>query len=168
MTVAVLVNAHALNSAQNIVCSGIQDALEQEKTQGPEIDLSLITVDDTNTFSVEESIRDIFMNEKLPDIIMCLNELSTTCVYQAVVDYNCVGEVAILGYYDTDTILKAIERNVINATISIDTEQMGAFCVDALREYYRYGYTSQYFTADVTIIDQNNVGEYLEEQEEAE
>lgn len=82
MTVAVLVNAHALNSAQNIVCSGIQDALEQEKIWGPEIELSLITVDDTNTFSVEESIRDIFMNEKLPDIIICLNELSTTCVYQ--------------------------------------------------------------------------------------
>ena len=108
------------------------------------------------------------MEKKLPDIIICLNELNTTCVYQAVVDYNCVGEVSILGYYDTDTILKAIERNVINATISIDTEQMGAFCVDALREYYRYGYTSQYFTADVTIIDQNNVGEYLTEQEETE
>lgn len=168
LDVAVLVNVHALNSAQSIVCSGIQDTLEQEKQQGPEIELSLITVDDTNTFSVEESIRDIFMEKKLPDIIICLNELNTTCVYQAVVDYNCVGEVSILGYYDTDTILKAIERNVINATISIDTEQMGAFCVDALREYYRYGYTSQYFTADVTIIDQNNVGEYLTEQEETE
>lgn len=168
LDVAVLVNVHALNSTQNIVCSGIQDTLEQEKQQGPEIELSLITVDDTNTFSVEESIRDIFMEKKLPDIIICLNELNTTCVYQAVVDYNCVGEVSILGYYDTDTILKAIERNVINATISIDTEQMGAFCVDALREYYRYGYTSQYFTADVTIIDQNNVGEYLTEQEETE
>ena len=168
LDVAVLVNAHALNSAQNIVCSGIQYALEQEKLQGPEIELSLVTVDDTNTFSVEESIRDIFMEKKLPDIIICLNELNTTCVYQAVVDYNCVGEVSILGYYDTDTILKAIERNVIYATISIDTEQMGAFCVDALREYYRYGYTSQYFTADVTIIDQNNVGEYLIEQKEAE
>ena len=168
LDVAVLVNAHALNSAQNIVCSGIQDALEQEKLQGPEIERSLVTVDDTNTFSVEESIRDIFIEKKLPDIIICLNELNTTCVYQAVVDYNCVGEVSILGYYDTDTILKAIERNVIYATISIDTEQMGAFCVDALREYYRYGYTSQYFTADVTIIDQNNVGEYLIEQKEAE
>lgn len=168
LTVAVLVNAHALNSAQSIVCSGIQDALVQEKIEGPEIELSLITVDDTNTFSVEESIRDIFMDQKLPDIIICLNELSTTCVYQAVVDYNCVGEVAILGYYDTDTILKAIERNVINATISIDTEQMGAFCVDALREYYQYGYTSQYFTADVTIIDQSNISGYLTEQEETE
>ena len=101
-------------------------------------------------------------------IIICLNELSTTCVYQAVVDYNCVGEIAILGYYDTDTILKAIERNVITATISIDTEQMGAFCVDALQEYYNYGYTSQYFTADVTVIDQSNVEEYLGKQEEAE
>ena len=168
LKVAVLVNAYALNSAQNIVCSGIQDALEQEKLQGPEIQLSLITVDDTNAFSVEESIRDIFMDQTLPDVIICLNELNTTCVYQAVVDYNCVGEIAILGYYDTDTILKAIDRNVINATISINTEQMGAFCVDALQEYYKYGNTSQYFTADVTVIDQNNVKEYLQEQEETE
>ncbi len=60
LKVAVLMNAHALNSTQNIVCSGIQDALEQEKLQGSEIQMSLITVDDTNTFSVEESIRDIF------------------------------------------------------------------------------------------------------------
>ena len=53
LKVAVLMNAHALNSTQNIVCSGIQDALEQEKLQGSEIQMSLITVDDTNTFSVE-------------------------------------------------------------------------------------------------------------------
>ena len=31
LKVAVLMNAHALNSAQNIVCSGIQDALDQVK-----------------------------------------------------------------------------------------------------------------------------------------
>ena len=45
---------------------------------------------------------------------------------------------------------------------------MGAFCVDALQEYYNYGYTSQYFTADVTVIDQSYVEEYLGNQEEAE
>ena len=38
----------------------------------------------------------------------------------------------------------------------------------ALQEYYNYGYTSQYFTADVTVIDQSNVEEYLGKQEEAE
>ena len=168
INVAVLVNAYAHDSGQNILCSGIQDAIVQEKTGEREIALSLISIDNTNSFSVEESIRDIFMEEELPDIIVCLNELNTTCVYQAVVDYNKVGEIAILGYYDSDTIINAIDRNVINATISIDTNQMGSFCIDALTEYYEYGNTSQYFTADVTLIDKSNVSAYLEGGEEDE
>lgn len=168
MQVAVLVNAYAMNSDQNIIGSGLQDAIEQEKTKNIDYTISFITVDDTNTFSVEESIRDIFMEEKLPDIIICLNELNTTCVYQAVVDYNQVGQVAILGYYDSDTILSAIDRKVVNATISVDTAQMGSFCVDALTEYYELGYTSQYFTADITLIDKNNVTLYLKGGEEDE
>ena len=166
--VAVLVNVYALDSGQNIFCSGIQDAIDQEKTEETEIEISLISVDDTNAFSVEESIRDIFMEEELPDIIVCLNELNTTCVYQAVVDYNKVGQIAILGYFDSDTIINAIDRNVINATISIDTGQMGRFCVDALTEYYEFGNTSQYFTADVTLIDKSNVSGYLEGGDEDE
>ena len=166
--VAVLTNAYTMNSGQNIIYSGIQDAIEQEKTGETKFSVSYITVDDTNTFSVEESIRDIFMEERLPDIIICLNELNTTCVYQAVVDYNQVGQISILGYYDSDTIINAIDRNVVNATISIDTEQMGGFCVEALTEYYLLGNTSQYFTADVTLIDKSNVAQYLEGGDEDE
>lgn len=166
--VAVLMNAYTMNSGQNIICSGIQDAIEQEKTGETEFSVSYITVDDTNTFAVEESIRDIFMEERLPDVIICLNELNTTCVYQAVVDYNQVGRISILGYYDSDTIINAIDRDVVNATISIDTEQMGGFCVDALTEYYLFGNTSQYFTADVTLIDKSNVAQYLEDGDENE
>ncbi|MGN0376662.1 MAG: sugar ABC transporter substrate-binding protein [Suilimivivens sp.] len=159
--VMVLVNAYAQDSGQNILCSGIQETIENEKQKGTEIEISLVSIDDTNAFSVEESIRDIFMEEHLPDIIICLNELYTTCVYQAVVDYNKVGQVNILGYYDSDTILKAIERNVIYSTISIDTNQMGRFCVKALTEYNNYGNTSQYFIADIALINKENVGLYL-------
>lgn len=166
--VAIVMNAYAMDTGQNIISSGIQDAIEQEKTEATDFSVSYITVDDTNTFSVEESIRDIFMEERLPDIIICLNELNTTCVYQAVVDYNRVGQISILGYYDSDTIINAIDRNVVNATISIDTEQMGGFCVEALTEYYLLGNTSQYFTADVTLIDKSNVAQYLEGGDEDE
>lgn len=160
--VTVLVNAYALDSGQNIICSGIQDTLDRAKEEGKEIEMTLVSVDDTNAFSVEESIRDIFMEEELPDIIICLNELNTTCVYQAVVDYNKVGEVSILGYYDSETIIHAIDRNVIYATVSIDTGQMGKYCVDALSEYHELGYTSQYFTADIELIKKSNVHKYLE------
>lgn len=165
--VAVLVNAYAQDLDQNILCSGIQETIEQERSEDMEIELSLLSVDDTNAFSVEESIRDIFMEQETPDIMICLNELTTTCVYQAVVDYNKVGEVSILGYYDSDTIINAIDRNVIYATVAVDTEQMGGFCIDALQEYYELGYTSQYFTADIRLVSKDNVAEYLKRGENA-
>lgn len=163
--VMVLVNTYALDSGQNILYSGIQETIEKEKQEGTEIELSLVSVDDSNAFAVEESIRDIFMEEELPDIIVCLNELNTICVYQAVVDYNKVGQVNILGYYDSDTIIKAIDRNVIYATISIDTMQMGKYCVEALTEYNTFGNTSQYFIADIELINKGNVALYLEGDE---
>lgn len=159
--ITVLVNAHTLDSRQNILCSGIQETIENEKSGNLDIELSLVSIDDTNAFSVEESIRDIFMNKDLPDIIICLNELNTTCVYQAVVDYNKVGQIHILGYYDSDTILKAIDRNVIYATITLDAAQMGKYCVEALTEYNTYGNTSQYFITDIELIDKDNVADYL-------
>ncbi len=161
LKVTVLVDAYAQDSGQNILCSGIQETIEMEKDEETQIEMTLVSVDETNAFSVEESIRDIFMTSDIPDIIVCLNELTTTCVYQTVVDYNRVGQVDILGYYDSDTILKAIDRNVIYATISIDTMQVGKFCIDAILEYHELGYTSQYFTADITLIDKNNVSQYL-------
>ena len=165
--IAVLVNAYAQDLDQNILCSGIQEMIEQAADKEVGVELTLMPIDDTNAFSVEESIRDIFMEQEIPDIIVCLNELNTTCVYQAVVDYNKVGQVSILGYYDSETIINAIDRNVIYSTISIDAQQMGQFCIDALQEYHELGYTSQYFTTDVTIINRQNVEQYLRKEDEA-
>lgn len=162
--VTLLVNAYAKGLDQNILYSGIQEAIEQERGDMV-IELSLQSVDDTNDFSVEESIRDIFMEGDIPDVLICLNELNTTCAYQAVVDYNRVGTVSILGHYISDTILNAIDRNVIYATIDIDTAQMGSFCIDALQEYHELGYTSQYFTADISLVSKDNVDAYLKREE---
>lgn len=165
--VTVLVSAYAQGLDQNILCSGIQETIEQERGENLEIEIVLLSVDDTNAFSAEESIRDIFMEKEIPDIIICLNELNTTCVYQAVVDYNKVGQVNILGYYDSDTIINAIDRDVIYATVSIDTAQMGGFCINALQEYHDLGYTSQYFTADIRLIQKDDVEEYLKKGDSA-
>lgn len=162
--VTLLVNSYANSMDQNILYSGIQETIEQERGETA-VELSLQSVDDTNAFSVEESVRDIFMSGDIPDILICLNELNTTCAYQAVVDFNKVGTVSILGHYVSDTILNAIDRNVIYATVDIDTAQMGAFCIDALQEYHDLGYTSQYFTADISLITRANVDEYLQREE---
>ena len=99
--------------------------------------------------------------DKLPDIIICLNEINTTCVYQAVVDYNKVGVINIIGYYDSQTILKAIERNVIYATVSVDAKALGEYCIEALTEYNQMGHVSNYYSVDTAVIHADNVREYL-------
>ena len=159
--VAVLVDADSRDASQNIIYTGMQDTVEKEKAKGVKTEFSLAAVDNTNAFSVEESIRDLFMSGELPDVIVCLDERNTTCVYQELVDHNKVGEVAILGYYKSDTILQGIDRNVINATLSIETGQMGRYCVDALWEYGQSGTTNQYFAVDVELINKENVAQYM-------
>ncbi len=165
MQIAVLVNTDSQDSGQNIIISGLQETLEQENATNSEFSISIVPIDNTNTFSVEESIRDIFLNESIPDVIVCLNELNTVCAYQAVVDFNKVGDVNILGYYNSEAIVSAIEKDVVYATISIDTQQMGQYCIEALSDYYDYGNTSEYFTADITLINKGNVAEYLQKEE---
>ncbi|WP_026498691.1 substrate-binding domain-containing protein [Butyrivibrio sp. WCD2001] len=162
--VAVLVNTDTRDSGQNIIISALQETLEQENATDSEFSIFLVPVDNKNIFSVEESIRDIFMNDDIPDVIVCLNELNTVCAYQAVVDFNKVGDVNILGYYNSEEIMTAISKNIVYATISIDTEQMGRYCIDALSDYYHFGNTSQYFTADVTLINNQNVDAFMKRE----
>lgn len=165
LEIAVLVNAGVGDSGQNIIISAIQDCLRQVNITDSEYNISTVTIDNTNAFSVEESIRDIFLMENVPDVILCLNELDTVCAYQAVVDFNKVGRVNILGYYDSDAIVNAVDRGVLYATVSIDTRQLGEYSVKALNDYYEYGNTSQYYTADITLISQDNVADFLKKED---
>ena len=164
--VTVLLDAGSEDSGQNVLAAAIQDTIEKDIPEAAgrhqPIVISLEAVDASNNFSVEESVRRLFVSgrENIPDIVVCLNENDTNSVYQAVVDYNEVGTVNILGYYDSDAILKGIERDVISATLSIDTDQMGRYCIDALTEYYEIGNTSQYFAADSYVINKSNVSKY--------
>ena len=73
---------------------------------------------------------------------------------------------AIIGYYPSKAILNAIKRDVVPATFEIDTKQMGIKCIDALLEYDKMGYVSEFNSVDLYLINQNNVQEYLESEED--
>ena len=148
--VAVLVNGYTEASGQNILCMGIQETVEAGVLQGytgdRKVDISLVQIDDSNAFSTQEGVRELVFGPDAynPDII--------------------VGVITVLGYHDSPAILNAIDRSVIEATISIDTEQLGSSCVEALSEYIEYGLTSQYITADSLLIDSLNVSKYLKKE----
>lgn len=161
MNVMVLVDANVEGTAQNIMYTGIQEAIENENTNAKKIHIEAKALNSQGAFAAEEAIRDIFMSgDSLPDVMICLNEINTTCAYQAVVDYNKVGVVNIIGYYDSMTILNAIKRDVIYATVTVDASEVGSNCVQALLEYNETGNVSSYFSVDTTVIDANNVENY--------
>ncbi|MCR5116620.1 MAG: substrate-binding domain-containing protein [Lachnospiraceae bacterium] len=166
--ISVLVDANTEDPGQNVLYTAISETLEKDylnhSFSHKPAEVSVYPVDSTNSFSVEESVRNLLMDQEngLPDIVVCLNEIETTSMYQAVVDYNEVGRVNILGFYDSASILKGIGRNVIYATISVDIDEIGTACIDALTEYYELGNTSEYSTADITVVTKESLDLYKE------
>lgn len=155
------------DNGQNLLVSGIREEIAKSYILRNRIELETYVVDDFGSFAAEESIRDIFMGkDEAPDILICLSELYTTCAYQAVIDYNKVGVTNIIGYYDSETILNGIDKEIIYSTVSMDAEQMGYYSATALSEYLDMGYASEYFTVDTYVINKNNVQKYLGGQNE--
>lgn len=163
--VYVLMDADIADLSQDIVVSGIRDAVNTVSQGKFDYVIEGVAIDSQDAFGSEEAIRDIFLDEKnLPDVMICLNSVFTKCAFQAAVDYNKVGKLDILGYYDSDDILEAVYKKILESTISIDTESMGRMSVQALQEYQKTGYVSNYLAVDSRMIGQYYALSMLEER----
>ena len=166
--VCILLDSESASASQSVVLTGIQDYISSQG-MADDIRLETVPVHNNSVFSAEEEIRDLFLHsegQKPADIMVCLNLQNTTCVYQTVLDYNMVGRVAILGFYNSETIQSALDKDIIRATIMVDTEQMGRNCVEALTEYRESGYVSDYYAVQLSLLesDKNARGEVLESE----
>lgn len=156
--VTVLLNSNSKDTSQNTIYSYIFEMAVDEAAK-----VKSATVNTQSTFSSEELIRNIIMDTEEPtDVLVCLTAVDTRCAYQALVDFNKVGDIEIIGYYDSDMILSAIEKDNIHSTMTIDARQMGAYCVEALTEYRETGQVSDYFSVDISVINKENVDKYIQ------
>jgi ribose transport system substrate-binding protein len=133
-----------------------------ESLGGRKINIAPYYISNDNEFDSEEAIRDIFVgSDTVPDILVCMEEVDTECACQAIVDYNKVGQVAIVGSYSSDIVLEAIKKNLAALTVAINTAQLGRESVQALNEYQKMGYVNNYYNVDLDIINKDNVNSYL-------
>ena len=141
----------------------IHAAIQQAVT-GRLIKLTSAVVDTSSPFTSEESVMNILDGlATIPDVIICLNDRTTESAIQCIVEKNLVGKTTILGYYDSDTILKAIDRGSVYATFAIETKTVAKQCVNALNEYNNTGFVSEYNPANYILINRQNVSEYTRE-----
>ncbi|MCD8014762.1 MAG: substrate-binding domain-containing protein [Lachnospiraceae bacterium] len=167
--IMVLLDSESVNPVQSLAASQLTRYLDEQKADGQELNVSLYYLDNASDFDLEESIRELFVTDsQLPDILICMDETVTECAYQTLVDYNAVGSTSIIGFYYTDQILDAIEKDIIPVTLVVDTAQIGTCSIDALEEFHSLGHTSSYYNIGLSLITTDNVSEYQEESTEGE
>lgn len=149
-------------NADDIIHAAIQQAVV-----GRSVSFTSAIVDTSSPFTSEESIMNIIDGiDKMPDVIICLNDRTTESAIQCVVEKNLVGKTTILGYYSSDTILKAIDRGSVYATFTIETKTVARQCVNALNEYNNTGFVSEYNPANYIMINRDNVADYEPEDKD--
>ncbi len=151
MRVYVIMDYERDSSGQDLVISGIYDEFADKGLSG-KCDVESIYVHDATAFNAEEDIRDIFMGRSLPNACIALNSAYTRALFQAVVDYNRVGDIYLYGFNDSNDILEAVGKNLLEATVSVNAQSMGMSAVEALDEYINTGYVSDYISQDTRII----------------
>ena len=161
-----VINGAGMNDEDTVqMITSIREYLgESELDSIPEFTLKKIYED--GTFATEEYVQSLFKENDLAPVVICLDEVSTACFYQAMIDYNMVGQIKLFGYYQSDTILTGIKQRVIQSSVTVDTTSMGIAAVDAYLEYANSGYVSDYISVDAVMINYDNVEEYIEEVED--
>lgn len=165
-TRSVLVLLNEKEAGKELVYKQLKETI-QKSGRAPNISINSMSVTSQNTFDSEEVIHEIFMEEESrPDILVCMNEADSERAYQAMIEFNCVGDVQIIGYCQTDTMQQAIQKGIVPSAILLDANQIGVNCIEALEEYAQMGYVSNYFSVDMNIVTRNNIQDYMKEDEE--
>lgn len=162
MKVLVIASPEEHVTGQNLVFNGLRDYIaQQHRTSRFQISSQILGGDDR--FSTAEAVTDLFGSEtqSLPDILVCLDETSATSACQAIVDSNHVGDVQILGYYLNDTIINALQKGIIPATLTISAQEIGQKAVDGLNEYLSSDFVSEYSSIDIETITAATLDDYL-------
>lgn len=148
-----------VNPENTILNSGIKKFLKERSSK---VKINSQLIDSTETYNTEERIRELLRNKSTrPRVLICTNLIQTQCAYQTVVDLNCVGDVKILGFYSTQSILEAIDSQVIEATLMVDTYKLGMKALDCVAEFLDVGYVSDYIAVDTYIIDREEARQQL-------
>lgn len=164
MKIGVLLDSSRGGSAQELAVAGISDIFKNYGIN-QQINIEGIYINGDTAFSAEEDIRDIFLDGDLPDAMVALNSVYTRCLFQAIVDYNRVGNMVVYGFHDSTDIIEAVSKKIIDGSMSVNARELGSSSVEALEEYWETGYVSEYITQDTQLILTDRAKQIIKENE---
>jgi ribose transport system substrate-binding protein len=110
--------------------------------------------------SAEEITQTIVSSDDSINAIFATNSVDTIGSAQLIVDRNKVGSIAIVGYGDTEDILRYISKDIIYGTVMSDPYKMGFESLEALIDIKEKNNVSTFIDTGVKVITKANVDEY--------
>ena len=155
--------ADAVNSeaSSNLLYSQIMQTVNRNLPSGVKADIYTENIDSRDDFEAEEIIRNILLTEERPDILICVNSVQTECARTALVDYNMVNDVRVIGFYASGAVLTPLRNELLSAAIICDVGQAGEQALEALNEYLNSGHVSDYFDIALEMVTSENVNHYI-------
>lgn len=151
--IVVLLEDNEQIESQKLVVAGIRD-----KIKGYNFELRTEKIRKKSTFHAEEDIRNIILDqEKKPDVFICLTGDDTDCTIQQIIEFNQVGRIRLIGYFDSENAKEAINKRIVHSVIGVDGNQMGKRAVQAMVNYRMQIEISAVYDIDVYKVDYGDI-----------
>ncbi|WIF94908.1 substrate-binding domain-containing protein [Caminicella sporogenes] len=102
--------------------------------------------------SAEEIAQSIINDGENIDAIYTINSVDTLGTARQIVNFNKVGDIVIVGYGDTESILRYIKKGIIYGTVMSDPYKMGYESLKALIDIKENNNVSTFIDTGVKVI----------------
>jgi ribose transport system substrate-binding protein len=146
------------STSQNLKMNGFLSTLKDF----PEMKVVRTYTSKMGILSAEEITQTIISGTDNTNAIFTTSSVDTIGSAQLVVDRNKVGSITIVGYGDTEDILRYISKDIIYGTVMSDPYKMGYECIKALIDIKEKNNVSTFIDTGVKVITKDNVDEYIQ------
>ncbi|SCN22677.1 D-allose-binding periplasmic protein precursor [Clostridium sp. N3C] len=111
--------------------------------------------------SAEEITQNIIESDEEINAIFTLTSADTLGSVQFIVNSNKVGQIAVVGYGNSEEILRYIDKEIIYGTIASDPYNMGYESIKSLIAIKSGEIVPEFIDTDIQVITKKNLDEFI-------
>jgi ribose transport system substrate-binding protein len=154
----VLTDGSAWKSSENIMLSGMREAVRQFSG----ISVVPLGSADFSGSGFEEAVRRRIMEDMSLDVIVSLRVEDTMLAAQSLIELNQTNRVSVVSFRESPEIYEYLRKGIVSAVVVVDARQMGRRAIESLVEYLDTGHTNDYVITDMHVVNAENLGVYRE------
>lgn len=138
--------------SQNLKISGFLN--EINKVTGLEVTSYIVAED--GLYGTQALVGKLMDSESPIQGLFITNAVDTEAVAQLLVEYNKVGNYQVVGSGSSETISKAVEKQIVYASVYVNAYEMGYKCIETLAKVKQGQTVPSYIDTTIGVLTKNS------------